>query len=187
VTRLDDLLSYDDPPRRKRRRRPNTRLVRFTVLAVIASLLIWGFLRSRGVAVPYVLLLTICLAVVAMIEIIRRLSPPQVPDALRDTQVVTPKPGMPDADGTYRAVRRWVQRLDWSRDDMQRFVTRVRPAIVELVDERLWLRHAVSRATEPERAQALCGPDLWGFITVPVTRTISPNELATVVAAMEAL
>src|SRR5262249_58540191 len=121
----------------------------------------------------------ICLAVVAMIEIIRRLSPPQVPEALRDTQVVKPEPGMPDADGTYRAVRRWVQRLDWSRDDMQRFVTRVRPAIVELVDERLWLRHAISRATGPERAPALCGPELWGFIPVPVTRAISPDQTPT--------
>jgi hypothetical protein len=63
----------------------------------------------------------------------------------------------------------------------------VQPAVAGIVDERLRLRHAVNRNADPGRAEELCGRELWTFITVPATRPVSPNELATVVAQLEAL
>jgi len=182
VTKLDDL-----GRREPKRGRPTARMVRSVLFCVAISGFVWEFMRTKGVAVPYVLLLTLSLAGAAMIELIRRLSPPRVPDALRDTQEPAPPNVIPDADGMFRAVRRWSQRLEWSRDDLHRFGNRVQPAVVEIVEDRLWLRHGVSRAADPDRARELCGPVLWDFLTAPVTRPVTRTELATLVAAMEAL
>ncbi|HKE63780.1 MAG TPA: hypothetical protein VKB59_03910 [Micromonosporaceae bacterium] len=182
MTKLDDL-----GRREPKRGRPTGRMVRSVLFCVAISGFVWEFMRTKGVAVPYVLLLTLSLAGAAMIELIRRLSPPRVPDALRDTQEPAPPNVIPDADGMFRAVRRWSQRLEWSRDDLHRFGNRVQPAVVEIVEDRLWLRHGVSRAADPDRARELCGPVLWDFLTAPVTRPVTRTELATLVAAMEAL
>jgi hypothetical protein len=187
MTRLDDLLSYEDKPRHRPRRRPSARLIRTLIFSVLASVLLDLVLRAKGVGVPYVLMLTVFLAGGAMIELIRRLAPPPVPETLRDTQVPRPPDRLPDSDGAFRAVRRWAARLEWSDDDIRRFAYIVQPAVAGIVDERLRLRHAVIRSTDPGRAEELCGPELWTFITVPATRPVSPNELATVVAQLEAL
>ncbi len=187
MTRLDDLLSYDDKPRHRPRRRPSARLIRTLIFSVLASLVVDLVLRAKGVGVPYVLMLTVFLAGGAMIELIRRLAPPPVPETLRDTQVPRPPERLPDSDGSFRAVRRWAARLEWGDDDVRRFAYVVQPAVAGIVDERLRLRHAIIRSADPGRARELCGPELWTFITVPVTRPVSPNELAIVVAQLEAL
>jgi len=187
VTRLDDLLSYQDRPRHRPRRRPSARLIRTLIFSVLASLVVDLVLRAKGVGVPYVLMLTVFLAGGAMIELIRRLAPPPVPDTLRDTQVPRPPERLPDSDGAFRAVRRWAARLEWGEDDIRRFAYIVQPAVAGIVDERLRLRHATTRSADPARARELCGPELWDFITVPATRPVSPNELAIVVAQLEAL
>jgi hypothetical protein len=187
MSRLDDLLSYEDKPRQRRRRRPSARLIRTLIFAVLASLLLDLILRAKGVGVPYVLMVTVFLAGGAMIELIRWLAPPPVPETLRDTQIPRPPDRLPDSDGAFRAVRRWASRLEWSDDDLRRFAYIVQPAVAGIVDERLRLRHAVNRNADPGRAEELCGRELWTFITVPATRPVSPNELATVVAQLEAL
>jgi hypothetical protein len=110
-----------------------------------------------------------------------------LPDTLRDTQTRKPPDRIPDSDGVYRAVRRWGSRLDWTASDTRRFAQTVQPAIASVVDERLRLAHGVMRSADPERARALCGPELWSFITTPAARPVRPNELAAIVAQMEAL
>ncbi len=185
VNQLDDLLSYEDKPR-PRFRLP-ARLIRTVIICIVAASILWAFLHSRGVAVPYELMLTVFLAGGVMIELLRWLSPPPIPETLRDTQMIAAPPGVPDSDGAFRAVRRWASRLEWTDDDIRRFAAIVQPAVADVVDERLRLRHGIVRRAEPDRARSMCGPELWTFITVPVTRRVSPNELAVVVAQMEAL
>lgn len=187
MTRLDDLLSYDDKPRIRDRWRWPARLIRTAILCAVASALLWEFLRLHGVGVPYVLLMTVVLAGGAMYQLLRWLSPPRIPETLRDTQVAPTRERIRDSDGVFRAVRRWAARMDWTEDNLGRFAHVVQPAIADVVDERLRLRHGVVRSAEPDRARELCGPELFAFITKPVTRRLSPNELAAVVAAMEAL
>jgi hypothetical protein len=187
VTRLDDLLGYDDSPRGRARRRLPARVTRTVIFCTVASVLSFGLLHSRGVAVPYILLLTVWLAAGAMVQLVRWLSPPPMPETLRDMQPAPAGGRVPDSDGLYRAVRRWAARLEWTDNDPQRFAMVVQPAVALVVDERLRLHHGIVRAREPDRARALCGPELWKFITVPASRPVSPNELATVVAQMEDL
>jgi hypothetical protein len=187
MSRLDDLLSYQDRPRHRPRRSVPVRLIRTVLVSAILGTIAWVLFRARGIDVPYVLMLTVFLSGGAMVELQRRLKPPPLPEALRDTQLNRPPDRISDSDGMFQAVRRWRSRLDWTVEDVQRFAQAVQPAIAGVVDERLRLVHGVSRSAEPERARALCGPELWTFITVPVTRPVSPNELATVVAQMEAL
>jgi len=187
MTRLDDLLSYEDKPPSRRRWRLPARIIRTAIFCGIVSALVWEFLRLHGVGVPYVLLLTVIMAGGALYQMLRWLSPPRIPETLRDTQVAPGKEHIRDSDGVFRAVRRWAGRMDWTEDDLARFAQVVQPAIADVVDERLRQRHGIVRSTEPDRARELCGPELWTFITKPVTRRLSPNELAAVVAAMEAL
>jgi hypothetical protein len=172
-----------DRPRRK----VPVREIRNAVICVGLASVVYGYLHLRGVAVPYVLIVTVFLAGDAMIELIRRLSPPPVPDTLRDTQEPKPPTGVPDADGVFRAVRSWTYRLEWSEADAARFANIVQPQIVAIVDERLRLRHAIERRVDPDRAREVCGPELWRFVTEPVDRWIDPKDLATLVAQMEAL
>jgi hypothetical protein len=177
---------FDGDVSRPRRKVP-VREIRNAVICIALATLIDSFLHSRGVDVPYVLMVTVFLAGDAMIELMRRLSPPPIPETLRDTQEPKPPSGVPDADGVFRAVRSWTSRLEWTEDDTARFAHIVQPQIVAIVDERLRLRHAIERHVDPDQARALCGPELWRFVTEPVTRSIGPNDVATVVAQMEAL
>jgi hypothetical protein len=187
VSRLDDLLSYEDKPRRRPRRPWLVRIIRVESIAVALATVAWVFLQGEGTTAPYVLMLTLFLAGGAMILMLRQLSPSPLPDTMRDTLIPKPPDGIPDSDGAFRAVRRWGSRLDGASADPRRGAHTVQSAIAGLVDERLRLRHAVIRSTDPVRAQALCGRELWTFITVPSTQPVDPNELATVVAQLEAI
>jgi len=175
-------LEVDRPPRRV-----PVREIRNGLIVVGIASIIYGFLHAHGVVVPYALIVTLFLAGDAMIELMRRLSPPQVPDTLRDTQEAKTSSEVPDTDGVFRAVRSWTSRLEWTEIDIARFAHIVQPQIVAIVDERLRLRHAVDRAADADRARAICGPELWRFVSDPVTRWIGPGDLAIVVAQMEAL
>lgn len=114
---------------------------------------------------------------------------------------VAPPPPRPAAlprdpaqdDGSYRwhvedalgDVRRWERKLTWSKGEPQRFAKGVYPALVELVDERLRLRHGVNRSTDPVRARALVGDLLWTYLAAPPKRTPAPRDLVALLAEVE--
>ena len=83
------------------------------------------------------------------------------------------------------AVRRWEQQLDWSHNDGERFSRIVLPALTELADERLRLRHGVSRASDPRRARELMGEPLWQVLHDPGRRPPKAREMSAVVDALE--
>ena len=186
MTRLDDLLGYDVPARRRTRSTAN-RLTRNAIGAALISVAVVYAVRLAGGDLPYLMVFVTTFSFVLLFEILRRLRPPELPHVLRnapESRYIRPPI---EYDGCYRAVRRWAARLEWTEDDVRRFATIVQPAMVDIADERLRLRHSIIRAKDPERARALCGPQLWQFLTVPVTRPLHPHEIATVVAQMEAL
>ena len=100
--------------------------------------------------------------------------------------------GHPDAatrDGLVTATTRWDNRLSWVRlqNDKGQFARSVQPRLIELVDERLRVRHGVVRVADPVRARALLGEQLWAFVTTPVPKNPTPRELAGLITLMEAL
>lgn len=97
-------------------------------------------------------------------------------------------------DGTYRwgtedalggSVHRWERRLAWSKGESDRFRNSVHPALAEFVDERLRLRHGVTRSSDPVRARALLGELVWTFLEAPPKRTPAPRDLMAFVAEVE--
>jgi len=63
----------------------------------------------------------------------------------------------------------------------------VLPVLAELTDERLRLRHGLTRATDPRRARELIGEPLWLALSEPGRRPPKRTDLATFVEALERL
>jgi hypothetical protein len=61
------------------------------------------------------------------------------------------------------------------------------PVLAELADERLRLRHGITRASDPRRARDLLGDPLWAALHDPGRRTAKSSELETYVTALERL
>jgi len=83
------------------------------------------------------------------------------------------------------AVRRWEQQLDWSQNDAERFSRIVLPALSELTDERLRLKHGITRDSDAQRARELMGETMWQLLNEPGRRAPKPRELSAYVDALE--
>jgi hypothetical protein len=195
VTRLDDLLHYDEPeaPRpTSHRERPSRWLALAVLLAAVVALIVYGVLRVFGLDLPYLLLFALLLTVQVVRRVLRDLAAVRVPAGLR-----RPLPGPAAAaeggwggrDGLNLAVSAWQSRLAWlhSRADPRQFVRTVQPRLVQIIDERLRRRHGFTAASDPRRARAVLGEPLWRFVTEPVTRNPTPRELAALVKHVEEL
>ena len=90
-------------------------------------------------------------------------------------------------DGMYEAVRRWDRRLEWGATYPERFQYTMTGRLAELVDERLRQRHGITRASDPARARALIGEDVWNLTSGSAQRVPSPREVFVLVQRMEAL
>ncbi|MEP6696595.1 MAG: hypothetical protein ABJA34_06920 [Pseudonocardiales bacterium] len=134
-----------------------------TVVTEVTS----GFLGAR-IPLPVVLLLSVSL--LAAVRIASAARPPHPDRALQQARLEPVRPDRP-----FRDVGRMADRLAWGRLDMDRFETTVRPVLVRLADERLAGRHAISRASHPERARQLLGDDLWQLATGPSMASKAPG------------
>ena len=92
-------------------------------------------------------------------------------------------------DGLVTATSRWDNRLSWvkTHHDKGQFARTVQPRLVEIVDERLRVRHGVVRAADPAAARAVLGEQLWTFVTTPVPKNPTPREVAGLISLMERL
>jgi hypothetical protein len=61
------------------------------------------------------------------------------------------------------------------------------PVLAELTDERLRLRHGITRATDPRRARELLGDPLWAALHDRGRRTPKAREFETYVDVLERL
>jgi hypothetical protein len=84
-------------------------------------------------------------------------------------------------------VRRWEHRLSWSQSDPDAFSRNVLPVLAELTDERLRLRHGITRASDPRRARELIGEPMWALLSEPGRRAPKSRDLATYVDTLERL
>ena len=190
---IDELLRYEDelvPTSRKPFRSMAGWWLANTLFAVAIAALVLLALRAANVAVPYLLAFTVVLALLVMRKQLRAVAAPPPPRAA----MVRPSSSLADEsayqwgslDGLRAAVGRWESRLVRGYDSVDRFA-RLRQQLVELIDERLRLRHGVSLAADPTRARALLGETLWTFLECPVRKPLTPRELAVVLSRMEEL
>jgi hypothetical protein len=185
---LDELLHYDDEPVQPKpgpRIRP-ARIVGTVIGCVLVSLLILFGLHAAGYSAPFLLVLTALLAAVTLYVLVRDVGARPLPGTLTKGPAPSRWPASDD-DGLLNAVRHWELRLDWTGRDGNRFASATQPGIVEIIDERLRVRHGVDRRTDPARARELLGPRLYAFVTEPVNRRMNGQELAVLASEMEDL
>jgi hypothetical protein len=188
---LDDLLRYEeDEPTPHRAPTPPSRY-RWLVAPVVISLvgtLAGGFLlRVLGAAVPFTLIFMMLLAALLIYRWLRWVDPQPIPRGLRLPVFTSEDDAARPTDGLQLAVTRWDTRLSWVRlqNDPHQFARTIQPRLVQLIDERLRLRHGIVRSTDPTRARAVLGSPLWTFVTTPVRAQVTPADLAVLIRQME--
>ncbi|MEU0547393.1 hypothetical protein [Micromonospora sp. NPDC005979] len=186
---IDDLLTFEEERPRHDDGRPGGRAGRvFRALlgnAALVAVLVVG-LRAVGLQISLAILIAGVFAVSAVRRVAAALAPP--PAARSRTRLAQ------DDDGTWNwgardalraAINGWELPLDWSTTRPERFTGVILPRLAELADERLRLKHSVTRESDPVRARALLGDRLWTFLETPPRRPPSPRDLAVIVAELE--
>jgi hypothetical protein len=186
MTRLDDLLGYDDGLPTRQGRRVTLRMVLVPILVVFLATCFWASMRAVGIDVPYPLLLAVFAALAAVQQTIRMLQIRRIPPTLRDNPPVA-SDGRAAPDGIRTTVRGWNQRLEYAQDDSRHFDRLIKPAMREIIDERVRLMHGVTSENDPEAYREIVGPVLLKFLSEPAPRRVTPNLIATLVAEMETL
>jgi hypothetical protein len=188
VTRLDDLLTYDDHARRPRRRSSGVvrKVLTPVIVAVTISVVAHLVLVGTRVGVSFALVFATVTALVALRYTLRALDIQKLPQTLLASAPVRHMV-QPKTDGMSEAARSWNNRLEFAHDDSGRLDRLIRPAFVDIINERIRLGHGITRGSDPELFRQLVGPELWKFMTMPVPRRFSPHMIATLVAQMEEL
>ncbi|MEU4396928.1 hypothetical protein ACIQH6_08230 [Micromonospora orduensis] len=189
-TSIDDLLAFEEeaapagPQEGGSRARPVLRAL--AVAAAVVAVLLVG-LRAVGLQVSLPVLVAGVLAVLAVRRVTALLAPPPPPPPAG-------RMATGEEDGSYRwssrdalraAINGWERPLDWSSGNRERFTERILPRLGELADERLRQRHGLTRDSDPTRARALLGDQLWSFLATPSRRPPSPRDVAAIVAELE--
>jgi hypothetical protein len=194
MSSLDELLRYEEeePASHRVAPRPSSFrwLVRPVIIAVLGSVIGGLMMRAFGLAVPYPLIFMILLAAQLLRRTLAWVNPAPIPvTLLHQVRQPTGEHHSTPADGLYLATARWDTRLAWVRlqHDPEQFARTVQPRLVQLIDERLRLRHGVLRDREPERARELLGEPLWTFVSRPVRQGMSPRDVTALIGWMEKL
>ena len=186
---IDDLLTFEEE--RARRDEPERRgrfgriLRPLAGIASMVAVLVVG-LRGVGLQVSLLILVAGVFAVFVVRRVVAALAPPPSTGTratATDDDDATWNGGARDALRT--AINGWEWPLDWSATRPERFSGVILPRLAELADERLRLKHAVTRESDPARARALLGDRLWTFLESPPRRPPSPRDLAVIVAELE--
>jgi hypothetical protein len=188
-TFIDDLLRFEEEPPAKVRRRSGVGWWVRTALAAaaLAAVTVVG-LRLFGFDVP---IPTIVAGYVALL-LLRRVTRSVAPAATR-RGVGLGSGG--EEDGSYdftdrdalrSAVARWDRLFTRAGADAGSAKAAHR-TLVELADERLRQRHAVTIESDPAKAQTLLGEPLWTYLATPPTRNLAPRDAAAYVQSLERL
>lgn len=85
----------------------------------------------------------------------------------------------------FRQVDKWERRLSVTSGDPEWFSRVVRDRMTELVAERVRQRHGFRLSADPQRAAAVLGDELHGFLTGPVPTTPDPAGLDRLLTRIE--
>lgn len=176
--------------------------VRRLFVAVALTSVGYGVLYVVGYSVSYLLVLLSIVAIQVMREALAQVHADDLPPAVTGAglEPVRPpkeRPGrpvrrelrdaVPRGDGILLAVAKWDDRFVWGERDPGRFAAVVVPRFTDLVDARLRQRHGITLAGAPEQARKLVGEELWQLLHYTPSRVPSPQDIASIVAKVEAL
>lgn len=188
MTTIDELLGeeYDGHPEPPRPRlTPLGVIVQTLLLTAVLAAAAWGAARLADYVIPYLLLYAGCLAAVGGWRLVVALRAPAAPPL---PPPVAQPPDREAIDRPFAEARRWAERLEGARNNVERFRWTVLPAVKALADERLRLRHGITRYSHPERAAELLGPRLMTLLDAQqLQRVPTPAELSALVKELEEL
>ncbi|GAA4248470.1 hypothetical protein GCM10022255_028620 [Dactylosporangium darangshiense] len=197
------------PPRRPSRPFDSRWWIRRLFVAVALTVVGWGLLYIVGYEVSFPLVLLSIVAIQVMREMLVQVRADELPAAVTGAGLaparLEPPPrtertsrtggtgrrelrdAVPSGDGILLAVAKWDDRFVWGERDPGRFAAVVVPRFTDLVDARLRQRHGITLAGAPEQARALVGEELWQLLHYTPSRVPSPQDIASIVAKVEAL
>ncbi|BCJ44447.1 hypothetical protein GCM10010168_12610 [Actinoplanes ianthinogenes] len=170
-------------PRMRRRRSPAARIVGNVVLVAAATVVVVAALRAGSVRAPLLLVIALIAGLRLVTIAAAAVRPPK-----RGKGGAGAGGGSARATDSLRAtVRRWERTLDKAHSDPDTYARNVLPVLGEIADERLRLRHGLTRTSDPRRARELLGEQAWAVLADPGRRGLKTRDLETYVQAMERL
>jgi hypothetical protein len=186
---LDDLFSFRDEPVEEvagpvvKKRSTPLWILRNALLIVAATVVTVAGLHAVGMHVSILLLVAFYTGLRLVLFAVAEVAPPAVPKRRSGLARGGDRP----PDSLRAAVRRWERNLDRAHSDSDLYARNVLPVLAELADERLRLRHGITRASDPRRARELLGDPLWAALHDRGRRSAKSSELETYVNALERL
>lgn len=188
---LDDLFSFrEEPPVEEAAPvspKSRSRLAwvpRNVLLITVATVVTVAGLRAANVRVSIPLIVAAFIGLRLIMLAVAEVAPPASPK--RPPGAGGSATG-PAGDSLRAAVRRWEQNLERAHSDPDLYSRNVLPVLAELTDERLRLRHGITRATDPRRARELLGDQLWAALQDGGRRPPKARDLETYVDTLERL
>nr|WP_205808575.1 hypothetical protein [Micromonospora sp. HNM0581] len=172
-------------PRRGGRLRTVLGVLGVTTAATVVTV---AGLRAIGLRVSLLVLVAAVVTLLVVRRIVAALAPPPKPGRGGSSTQGGEEPGTYNwdaRDALRAAINGWAAPLEWSKTRPERFSTVILPRLAELADERMRLKHGITRESDPVRARALLGDRLSSFLETPPRRTPSPRDLAAIVAELE--
>lgn len=170
-------------PRPKRRRSPAFRVIGNVALVAAVTVVVVAIMRAGGVHAPLLLVVALVAGLRLITIAASAVRPPRVPRGRAGAGDASARA----ADSLRATVRRWERTLDKAHSDSDTYARNVLPVLGELADERLRLRHGITRAGDPRRARELLGEPAWAVLSDPGRHGLKARDLETYVQAMERL
>ena len=174
----------EEGPAPEKRRSPVLWLLRDAVLIAGATAVTVAALRAGDQKAPIVLVVAGFLGLRLIMYAVAQVAAPPLPKRRAGGDPTGTEPG---TDALRAAVRRWERNLDRAHADPDLYSRNVLPVLAELADERLRLRHGITREADPRRARELLGDPLWAALHDRGRRAAKARELETYVDALERL
>jgi hypothetical protein len=188
-TFIDDLLRFEEEPAAEVRRRGAVGWWVRTALAAaaLAAVTVVG-LRLFGFSVPIPTIVAGYVALLLLRRVTASLDPPTTRRGVshRLSGQEDGSYDFTDRDALRSAVARWDRLFTRAGTDVGSAKAAHR-TLVELAEERLRQRHAVTIESDPAKARALLGEPLWTYLSSPPTRTLAPRDAAAYVQSLETL
>jgi hypothetical protein len=187
TVKLDDLFAAGPSPRQQRW----PTLAWAGVQALAASFIIYMLLYLADNALPYPVVLGVCLGAAVVwhaLKLVREpagLGPADLVRRIRVRLALDPD-WYEGGDGMVEAVGRWDRHLSWGAMGGDRFSFTMGRELGELVDERLRQRYGFTRATDPVRARQLLGPRVWALLG-PVATPPEPRQILAALTDLDRL
>ncbi|GIF12427.1 hypothetical protein [Actinoplanes teichomyceticus] len=173
----------ESAPRPRRRRSPVLRVAGNVLLVAAATVVVVAGLRAGAIQAPLPLVVALLIGLRLVTIAAAAVRPPR----RRRGRAGAGDAAARAVDSLRATVRRWERSLDKAHSDPDTYARNVLPVLGELADERLRLRHGLTRASDPRRARELLGEPAWAVLADPGRRGLKARDLETYVQAMERL